>query len=323
MAKTIVCGDTHLKHDKYYTQAIEMFFDWLSEQPFNIPENTFLHVGDFYDKYSPTPKDIARGIYFLQDKLKFEKKYILTGNYKHSFDGIKKIWAEDSLEPVKSVEVIKMIKGLKIGNLNCLILPWFNRITHPEGLSTKQYYENLPNQYREKEYDFIFGHITNKDLFGEIVDISYLKAKKIVLGHVHNCNFSPDFIGTPLVCRKDEQGKKNRIMIIDNDTGEFEYLEVPRFIEYVDITYPNKPEPSNISIQIFDIHEAPSIEIVKEHYKDLIIRRNGIHRKKVEREVNGEVIKSDTLTIKDYLNNFMAEKELSERQREILIERVG
>lgn len=322
MSKVIITGDTHIKYDPLYRGVVERYFDWLSEQDFNKEENTFLSLGDWYDNYHPDPKAVALSIEILQDKLKFKNKYILTGNYKHSFCNIRKTWCEDTLEPIKGVKVFKFIEELKIGNLECLMLPWFNRSVHPEGLSCKQYYEDLPEKYRQKEYDFIFGHLTNRDLFGEIVDISYLTAKKVVLGHVHRSDFSPDFLGTPYITNKAEAGKENRIMVIDNETGEYEYIEVPRFIDYEDVTYPDFPKNTDIPVLILDVYNAPSKEIVKEHYKDYSIRKNGIHKKPVEQGGEGEVVVSDRLSIPQHFNNFCIEKGINEEVSELLVEKV-
>ena len=317
MPKIIVVGDTHFQDTSPFYQAQKEFIDWFSSQPFNSKENIFLSLGDLFDRFNPSPKVNSMVLDFFENKMNFQKKYVISGNYKHEYNTLKKNWAIDLLESLEGVKLIKYLEVEKIGNLECLVLPWYYKTTHPEQLSIKEYYENLPEEISNKKYDFIFGHITDVDLFGELVDISYLQGKK-VLGHVHSTNFGKSFLGTPYILSKNEKGDEKKIMSIDVETGEFEYITVPKFIDYYEVNYPDEPViPEDCSFPIFEVFNAPSIEIAKEKYKDIIIKKNGIHKVISDKDAEGgEVQAGKKLTIKQFFENFCKENKVNSQVKE-------
>jgi len=322
--KLVVLGDTHFKHEEPFFSMQKSFIEWFADQPFNNEKNLFLSLGDLFDKYNPSPKVNDLVLDFFNNKMKFSKKNVLAGNYKHEFDIRKRTWAIDILSSIPDVLLFKSpTEWVVDNNIECLVLPWYYKTVFPEFGDMKKYYENLPEGIAKKQYAFIFGHITDVDIFGEIVNIDYLKGKKI-LGHVHSKNFGKSFLGSPYILSKNEQGEDKQLLLIDLETKELEYVKIPKFLDYYKVTYPNEVKiPTNCEYPIFEIYKAPSIDIAKEKYKNLIIKKNGIHLEKSDTKISLEnSANSDKLSIKEHFENFEKEnkidKEVSNLIREVL-----
>lgn len=308
MPKIIVVGDTHFQHEEPFFSMQKRFIKWFTEQEFNKDENIFISLGDLFDRYNPSPDVNFMVLDWFQNKMNFNKKIVISGNYKHEFDIRKRTWAIDVLNSLQDVELIKWTEERKIGKLDCLFLPWYYRTQHKDQIDMKELYESLP----EKEYDFIFGHITDKDLFGEIVDIPQLKGKRI-FGHVHSKDFGIAFLGTPYILSKNEKGEDKQIASIDMETGEVEYIQVPKFIDYYEVSYPDEPViPDDCEYPVFEVFNAPSIEIAKEKYKDIIIKKNGIHKAVSDKDAeSGGLNSGNRLSIKEYFENYCKEKAIN------------
>lgn len=313
MAKLVIIGDTHFTDKEPLRSAQKLFLSWLSESKYNVSENSFLSLGDLFDRYNPSPSVNADVIDFFQNKLKMNSKYIISGNYRHEVDSIKKTWAIQVLSPLEGVELIHIPSKYQIDNLKFLALPWYSKTMYPSLPPMKEYYENYPDD----NYDFIFGHICDQDIFGEMIDISHFRGKKI-LGHIHKSDGHDNFLGTPYPVRKDEAGKKNRIAIIDTLTKELEYVEVPKFIDYFDITYPEMPETTDDFYCIYDVYNAPSKNVVDDFYSNLYIRKNGVHLQKID-SGNSEESTDVVVTLIDYMKNFCVEKNLNDDQTQLLM----
>lgn len=318
MSKLVVLADLHLQDYRPMHEAQKLFIDWFCSQGFNISENSLLQLGDAFHHYHSSPRTNSLAIDFFQNKMKFGKKYVLSGNYHHEIYSQKRTWAIDILEPIEGVHLFKKPETIEIGKLSVLMLPWYTRTMFPELGSMKDNYETLTGTY-----DFIFGHFSDVPLFGEEIEVSKLIGKK-VLGHIHNCNFGESFLGTPYPVRKDEANKQNRIMIIDTETKEFEYIEIPSFIDYYDVTYPEPFDSKDkAEICILDVYNAPSREIVQDFYKEYYIRKNGIHLVKdsIGKE-EGEKTQ-EVKSLLDYLNNYCVDKSIKEEQKQILFSVMG
>jgi len=313
MEKLLILGDLQIKSNEPYSIAFNNFIDWMKVQSFNNDNNILLQLGDLYDSSLPDPKTNQLVLKFFNN-LKFKKIYILQGN--HEFNGVSKQSSLDILKEFnKNIEIITNIKILDIGNLKCLCLPYF--YPSQNDINIYNFYNNLSEEYYLKDYDFIFHHLEDENNhFGKkYVDLSKLKGDRIA-GHIHIA--TNDYIGTPFPTRYDEKDQKGKIIEIAIESKEKIQHNIPMFINYIDIEYPNDLVFNSEGLSYFTIKNAIDYIAAKDYYinkykeKTLYFRK--ISLKKLERTI--KEIKNSDLKQKDsintFFNNFSKQNKLSD-----------
>ena len=303
--KLIVMGDPHFRKVEPFFSAQKESVNWFIKQDFNNEENYYVNLGDVFDSSSPNPDAIDLAIDF-NNKLKFKEKNYLVGS--HDYNRLKNSYSPTPLGRDKNTEIFYEPAIINIKNLKCLILPFIYDKTFLDK-SMKEYYENLPEKYSNQEYDFIFHHVQDSSIKFNAEDdsginLDYLKGKRIG-GHIHHRR--KGYLGTPLINRFDEKGKDSFILIIDLETKEEEYIEVPKFMDYETIDYEiDCPDPC---IRIFDIINAPSRAAAEEKFKGLFLRN--IELKKTLEESKEVVEEQSASSIKDHFINFCNKQKVS------------
>jgi hypothetical protein len=108
---------------------------------------------------------------------------------------------------------------------------------------------DLKEFVKDKTYDLVVGHVNTTDSFlSDYSDISYINTKHLVCGHIHNRK-NLDKVQSLGVCIPNSFGQDkfiSQIMIIDKITKEVEYIDIPKFLVYEDVNYPNDFEIETI-----------------------------------------------------------------------------
>ena len=184
---------------------------------------------------------------------------------------------------------------------------------HTNGEDSKKWNmkEIYETKFNDLHYTFALGHFADRALFGEEIDISKIKADKIVLGHVHVSNQKTDnYLGVPVITNFAEKGYKPRLMKVKN--REISYLPIPIFLDYYDIEYEDTFEPEKFIAYnpMLDIINAPSINEAKEKFIKCDIRSITVKRE----ESIGISDLGDSTSIKDYLNAYNKINKMSKEE---------
>ena len=308
--KLVVLSDDHVRVEEPFFTSKKIFFEWCLKQEWNNDSNILLHCGDLFHHNLPNPKEIDLVIEFLS-KSKFKHIMLMSGNGAHEFYRPKKSYAIDSLASIERVHLVKIPEMWYPGymnnpdNIHILLLPWIPNRFYSGVDNMKEYYENLPEKFAAPKYDYIFGHFASKKFFDNEINVDYLKGEKR-MGHIH----FPDetYLGANTITRKDEQGFQYHLNCIDLKNGDETFIEIPQFLDYLSVEYPIIPD-IGIFPRIYEIFNAPSKEIAREHYKDYHI--HSIHLQNETDDEEGSTGSSKTsLSLIEYMNNFIKEKNI-------------
>ncbi len=302
--KLILFGDQHVTHEEPFFIVKNKYFQWVVNQPFNNETNTAVFMGDFFHSNEPTPKEYEMVHYFLM-QLKFKEVIILSGNGIHEYNRSKNNWAIDPLAVHENIYLVKHPTIQKIGELDILMLPWIPGKFYNDK-TMKEWYENY-DDIKEKEFDYVLGHFNHKEFFGHIIDISYIKTKNTRMGHIH----IPDgeYVGVDTITRYDEKGIDCKLNIIDLDTGEEEFIDIPRFFDYVEVDY-NEELKTDIPYFKLDVVNAPSKEKAYQKFGQYPIR-NIVLAKDVEAEEGEEQSSINHFDTSFFITNYIKDKKLS------------
>jgi len=332
MNQLVILGDLHFDIKEPFFSCQKEFCKWFLDQEFNKEENILIQLGDVYTHSNPNPKVHDLGIDFFS-KMKFNKKYILTGN--HDYNRLQNSYSTIPLQNINGVEIIYKPKRELIGNLNCLFLPFiYDKSEYSNNLSQKEFYENYKKENDgDIETNFVFHHLQDESInFGgdEGIDLSWIDGERVG-GHIHIRQ--KNYLGSPLIGRFDERGKESYILLIDLETKEKEYIKVPQFLDYMTLDYEkdyigttlgfgigilDKGKTFN-SQYIYDIINSPSRQAVEEKFKGLYLRE--IRLKKNEEESNDSLSQEEkeNKTLKDYFNGFCIKNKVSKDIQEKVI----
>jgi hypothetical protein len=322
---TYIIGDLHIKEKEPYRQAVNLFIDWLSGITTN--QDNIICTGDIVDKGWTTSEENFIVIQILLKKLKFKNFYICVGNHP---------WKKGKLtiKFLKNFDDIHVIDTPQIININSkkfLFLP--HLVNKIDGMSMKEYYENLPPELNTGDY--IIGHFHYKPFFDtdtSWIDITGMNGE-LILGHHHQGYLAEGkdfYIGSPLVDRYDHREKNSYILKMDSNSVK-SFIPVPRFIDYQSVIYPNPLPPKLSNYVVWDVLESLDKATTIDHYEKLFqkneetfyYREDGIH-KKVELDPDGNNadynldIQGTSKSIRDYIQEYYRIKKVPNKIQEIV-----
>lgn len=280
---SILIGDVHWdkSSDSPYNRGLRKLFGWLVEE---FKHEIWIQSGDYFDSARPNWDVYNEAVGFL---LNPDRVILLDGNH----DKSKNIGScLQSLNLHSNIEVYNNKTEIKIGKQTWLILP---DLYSSEAMKE---YENI-----EEEFDFGIGHIapigTN---FGkDEIDLKCKFRKAMFYGHIHipmrTKSKNHIIIGVPQPTRNGEQHHQPVIYNIDDDTGEYKKIDVPKFMTIENIKYDEEPFSKD---NIINVVNAPSIQSVRDRYQGYNIREEGI-----------ELALDSTETIENKINNFSEDLE--------------
>lgn len=321
LSKLIVEGDRHIQSKQPFLKAHRAYNEWLLSHELNTQENIWFSEGDFLNRSTPDPWEYAVAMEFLENA-KFGRKIIQAGN--HEYSRAKDRYSLHPFEELDDVEVIYEETEMTLGSTEILILPYYYPHLRKDVGRMEEYYPTLTG-----EYDFIFGHLYFMDTYGSYCDISSLKGRKII-GHDHDARKAKitgteeyaEYIGCPMPTSYTQRGQQGRLLVIDLETGTAEYIKIPMFLDYAEVTYPDPLPETEAQFTIWSVKDVPDKQVAIDHYQkqDPDFAYREILRKKdtpssVKKADDGE---DNVWSIKDWMQKFVEDKEKSDRVREIV-----
>lgn len=257
MENLIVIGDLHLKPKEPYYSQFKDFVDWYINSKYNKECNDLLLLGDLTESVDSSTELLSMFVDLFLNKIKNRTIKILQGNHDASImTSILSLF-----KPIKNIHIIEEIADLNMEGLSCLLLPFYYVSKNEDKLSKEEFYSNLPQSYYEKDYDYILHHVEDQSehFSDKFCDLSKLKTKHYLCGHIHTCNIQSGghYLGAPILNSKNEAGKTPYIAEISYETKQYNLIEVPKFVEYYDVTYPNDlPKKLDTKYGIFTVKES-------------------------------------------------------------------
>lgn len=322
--KMIQFGDDHIRQEEPFFEAKKRFFQWCLQQEWNNENNIMFHVGDLFHRNLPTPKEINLAVDFIGN-LKFKSMIFIPGNGQHEYNRQKKSYAIEAIESLPGVQVYYLPQTKTIGNTRILFLPWIPDNVYDDIPKMKEYYEKtLQDAYKEKTFDFVFGHFACKKFFDDEVDIDWIQGKKR-MGHIH----FPDetYLGINTITRSDEKGIPLNLDSIDLNTGVMSKIAIPRFLDYYDVQYPETVKDVEAELPVLEVFDAPSEEEARRLYS---YEKQGkpihFHRIHLKQQFNSGLVTTNTIedktTVSQYMEDFIVEKGVSDSVSKILRDKI-
>lgn len=325
MGKIIISGDEHIRDKQPFYDAKVEYFDWVIAQDFNNEDNILINTGDFFHSKNPSPDEYSLAYYFLK-RLKFKNIYILAGNGAHETNASKRMYAISPLSTIDNVDIVCEPRDVREGNTRFLFLPHIAPWVL-SGKTLQEYYRDYIEEHElhNSSYDYIVGHFFHKDGFGDEVDISKLSGERR-MGHNHVPSKDGEYVGINTITRSDEAGVKPYLNIIDSETKEEEFYNVPIFVDYYTVDYEkdSKLPETDAEYPVFNVMNALNEQAIYQKYGDIYVNRWEKPKEETEEEKEGDDdTKSQSLL--DYYSSFIVKnkslnKKLKDRLRELVKE---
>lgn len=325
----IVVGDMHLQDKEPKKSQCLDVLDWIFNSNFNNPSNTLLMLGDLCEINSPYEL-YEIFIDCFENRSHFAKILIIEGNHECANQST----VLSLFRPLKNVEVITEWKAWKYYNCTLLFLPFYNH----EGTDKKPMVEEYSNlggkiatfngERLSDEFDYGFGHIEDdtEHFSKKFCDTSKLKVKTWMNGHIHTANIQNGghYLGACTLNSSTESGRTPYIAKINGETKEYELIEVPKFLEYYEVSYPDPLPKIDTKYGLFLVRNVLDKNTVMEEYskqaKDLgfkFYERKIIYKKSKVLEV-GEVEKTDNLTFDDFADSVELDDSIRDICKEVI-----
>ena len=173
--------------------------------------------------------------------------------------------------PLKNVKVITDWEVVDFYNTKILALPYYNHESTERKSMVEVYshlYEN--EEIKDTEFDYCCGHLEDETnhFSKKYCDLSQLKVKHFLHGHIHACNLQNGgrYLGSATLNSSSESTDTKYLAIIDGETKEYELKEIPKFMEYYTVEYPNKLEKPKTKFAIFTVKGVLDKNVALEEY---------------------------------------------------------
>ena len=320
--KLVVCGDIHLQSKSpKYDNAIDTL-NWIfNNKDLNNENNSILFLGDLCEINSPF-SCFEKFVDYFVNYSKFNQIYLLTGN--HDVANLDNVLA--LFRPLKNVKVITDWEIIKFYNCNFLMLPHYSH-EGTEKLSMIETYSNLYKTVTE-EFDYAFSHVEDETqhFSKKFVDVSKLNVKRWLNGRIHNGNAwnGGHYLGSACMNSVAESGVDKKIAIIDGETKECEFVTLPKFLEYYEVSYPDSLQKIDTKYGLFIVKNSIDKNTTLEEYSKQaesmgfkFYARKILSKKSKVLEV-GEVEKTENLTFDDFADSVELDDSIRDICKEVI-----
>jgi len=301
-------------------EATKLYIEWVLNNPkLNNKEVIYFSLGDFFENSLPSPEEYNLGLHYLSNG-EWKEKYLLAGN--HDYNRIKDSYSIDPFSKLPNTTLIKKPGVMtNFGDLRVLTLPYYYDHIFTDLKSMKEEYENMSG-----EYDLVVTHIQDESQeFGDrgSIDISKLKGNRIQ-GHIHAVeNNLSGYVNSPIPCTKGEVLDKRYCFLYDTETKWIEKIEIPNFLGYEEVIYPNELKEPTSPYTLYTIKDyvdkASTIDFYKSKNPDMYIKE--MVRKKLQtlEDFKAEVHKKTTL---DYWEDYSLENKVDEQVYNLVLNKL-
>jgi len=320
----LTVGDLHHTDKAPKCFQVPMFFDWLSKQPYYTKSTTLILTGDLVESVFETHETIAYFIDLFLNILPFGSIIIVEGNHDKNLDTN----LTDVFRPIKKVKVISEDELITLGKTSFLLLPHFDH----EGTDLEPmnvYYSKIHEKYPDK-IDYCIHHLTDQTAPGKIkCDLSKLNVGRFRAGHIHKEDVSKggNYLGSVTLNSISESGKTPLISLVDVYTGEEKLIEVPKFLEYAEVTYPEDLPKSPVTLYtLFTVKDSlskkESIDFYRKQAESLgyTFYPRRIFSKKVNEALALDHKSKDKMSDKEYFTLYKGKSKLTPEVTSILEE---
>lgn len=268
--KDLFFGDIHFSaQNPWHYAAGQKFIEWFKET-FKEPQqdSRLWFLGDLSDK-DQNPGNVVDQLYRLISfaSQQFNKVFLLMGNHDLKLYRGQLQHALKFLDNLPNVEVIEKEGQYQFEDRTVLALP-HQRI---EGKSIEAFY-NIYDFSGYTQSDIAIGHWGIKDesvgYTADGVDLNHIPADHVICGHVHN-RPRPEYTGSIWPCTISETTRiYPRVYKTFTDDKRLIETPLPKFLEYLTVTYPQKIEqkPDEDWIKVYTVENIGNLNEAKNYY---------------------------------------------------------
>jgi len=296
-------GDLHGKAKEPYFSATKDFLAYIADSPvLNTIDALHIFSGDIV--HSPAQNGAVVGILndFFVNKIK-GKVIIILGNHGQSREKGSFLKA---FKPLNNVTVIEEPTEINVSLIDCkiLILPYLVRKSMKERMM-KEIYEDLAIQLKDRIYHAIIGHYFDETL-PEIFKTINTSSFKGPRSHGHYHMPGGNYLGVPVITKKDERGIQPQYCDITSSGLEFKQL--PIFLDFYIIEDGQPVGNVHAKHPLLCIKNSKDIKATKKFYQGYIIHEID---EKLEREESDEnALVGEITSIPEGLEAFIIKKKI-------------
>lgn len=275
-----VFGDLHLSAmNEWSVEVGEKVIDWLKVFAKEIsekdPNPVILWLGDITEK-DVNPGDVIDQEYRIFDICSkyFKRTYVLMGNHDLKLYKQKAQHSLKFLRNIQNVTIIDKPETFTECGVKVRALPHIR----VEGETLSSYYSKM--KFNE-DVDLTVGHWNKIDPQMPMIEgvrTNNLRTKMLCLGHIHT-RIDPDYTGSIFPNKITETGE--RVYKVFNNGALVKEVQLPEFLRYECLSYPDKPKPNDKSVvTVYTVTGLNNIHAAKSYYPDLYIKK--VEKKEID-----------------------------------------
>lgn len=300
--KRVLIGDIHAMRNAPHFKATTSFFKFLLKSDLNNSETTLVFLGDVVHSALVEPSVVALWLWFAS---KYKGKIeIMSGN--HDDSAIKKENFLDIFDDCKNVTTFKEKTEIEHGNLKVLYLPFYRVDVDSNNISMEESYLCV-----EGEYDYIHLHAEIYPHFPRGIKLSKDLKGKLRCGHIHTGSEDGIYLPSVNPTSTTEKDVVSYLEIVDCETKEVEIREIPRFLNYARVNYPEalpEMDESHGKIWLLDVYEGLNRTDVHEFYAEALAKENTflhkVYKKTYIQDKDSEIYRSSKVQTKTRMEFF-------------------
>lgn len=324
--KLVVVGDIHLQSSEpKHSNTIDTLNFIFNDKNLNNPMNSVIFLGDLCEINSPF-YCFEKFVDYFVNHSHFNQIYLLTGN--HDVANLDNVLA--LFRPLPKVKIITEWQIIDFYKCKILALPYYNHESTDKQPMTEVYSNLYKNEeLMNTEIDYCCGHVEDEtqSFSKKYCDLSKLtNVKHFLHGHIHTCNIQNGghYLGSACMNSVAESGTPKYIAIIDGEDKSFELKELPKFLEYYEVEYPNKLPKITTKYGLFLVKNSLDKNTTLEEYskqaEQLGFRfyaRKILNKKSKSIELD-EIEKTEKLTFDDFAKSVKLGDAIADICREVI-----
>jgi len=309
----LIClGDIHFNDSRPWSvKTGYTFINWIKKWDKNNENNHLILLGDLTESAFLSGIVIEMLMQFFSC-LKFKTVTIIKGNHdtklsrSGSYGLTYSFLKNKDFKGFENIKVADTLRVESIDNINVVMLP---HITTDKGHSLRDYESLTESIYFNN--DLLVGHFADTSLQTvpyELIDIDYLKAKHVCLGHVHSSG--PHYAGSVVPNSISEVGTRYAVCYTKKGNEVVEQREaLPNILDYYEVKYPELLPPTEAMIPVYTIINCRDEDVARAKYGYEVYIRKCLYDVSIDTEslhsITGSADQSRKLSVKDMFDNWV------------------